>query len=318
MALGVDMSHWGGPLTGEEARCLQQQGFSLVIANTHGGQTRQQLETAKRNGLRIQAYVYLYWGMDQTARVLNALSTISGLGCEMLWLDAEDDPGGRPPSVIVAQLKAAQGACGTMPCGIYTRGSWWRPYAGNASDFAMLPLWDADYDERASYDGYLPYGGWRRPLIKQFGGTRIVCGQSVDVNYFEEDGMSSQEYNELRQLIAEVADDVKALTPALFDIGSRLGIVENGLATRPPQPGAPAPPVPAPSVNGIDRRAEAIAFSLQTLITKMPAIVHTQAVQGADALIVADKAAALLRQRGCGAKVKGGQVYAAATDAQLP
>ena len=159
------MSHWGGPLTDTEAECLKASGYSLVVANTWGPEFTGQMRTAHAHGLACEAYVYLYLVHSPLARVRESLDRIEDLrreGVEVgrLWLDYEDEPGGLGPHEIVAHVQLAVAACGHFPCGIYTRASWWRPYTANSNAFAHLPLWYAHYDGRASFAGYVPFGGW--------------------------------------------------------------------------------------------------------------------------------------------------------------
>jgi len=184
MSLAVDCSHWGGPLTDSEAECLKVNGYRRVIVNTSGGQARQQASTAKRHGLEVQAYVYLYWSGDVRGQVLRACNEVADLA-DFMWLDAEDDPLGKAPSTIIFLIHEAVSAC-SLEAGIYTRRDWWRRYTGRSEEFKSMPLWDAYYDAVPSYAYWTPYGGWEKPAMKQYGGTQEVCGQSVDVNYYEE------------------------------------------------------------------------------------------------------------------------------------
>src|SRR5882672_10576165 len=55
---------------------------------------------------------------------------------------------------------------------------------GNCTTFADRLLWDANYDDVADTRlGYVPYGGWGYPTIKQFRGTMAVAGiGGLDLN----------------------------------------------------------------------------------------------------------------------------------------
>jgi len=205
MPLAADMSHWSGPLTDDEARCLRDRGYALVIANTHGPHTLQQLDAARRHGMRAHAYVYLYWRGNVADQVAFAVAKARDVA-EMLWLDCEDDPAGLSPAVIRHAIDRAVAACAGMRCGIYTRRSWWRACTSDSDAWRHLPLWDADYDGQASFEGFAPYGGWARPWMKQFGGTQEVCGQSIDPNYYEEGRMYTD-----AEIDAKIGELIKAL-----------------------------------------------------------------------------------------------------------
>ncbi len=114
-------------------------------------------------------------------RVEETLALTAGLPVRRLWLDCEAEP---VPPDVVAQIQDAVDACGEFPVGIYT-GYWWWPKTGNSRAFVHLPLWIAYYDAEPSLTNcpeLVP--GWR-PVMKQFGGSQLVCGQSVDVNYYD-------------------------------------------------------------------------------------------------------------------------------------
>ncbi|HLE80631.1 MAG TPA: hypothetical protein VJA25_05020 [Dehalococcoidia bacterium] len=192
--LAVDMSHWGGALTDAEAQCLKASGYSKIIVNSYGREARGQLETGQRAGLGLEIYTYLYWDHDNVRRVRQAEVMANGLPIGRHWLDAEDGP---VPPDFETQYQQAVDAAG-LPVGVYT-GYWWWPQTGNSRRFIHLPLWVAKYSggpTLADCPDLVP--GWK-PSMKQFGGTQLVCGQSVDVNYYEEEPMPIEETRSRRQ-----------------------------------------------------------------------------------------------------------------------
>lgn len=46
--------------------------------------------------------------------------------------------------------------------------------------FADLPLWNAWYGVIPG--SYIPFGGWKVPLIHQYQGTTDLCGVGTDYN----------------------------------------------------------------------------------------------------------------------------------------
>lgn len=204
--LAVDMSNWGGDLTDVEAQCFLANGYVLAIPGTQdAAQYQQQVATAVRNGLRVQAYVYLNWGraLQQVQRAISLMSK----DVEILWLDVEDDTSGLSPAGIVVVLQQCVRACdiANILCGIYASRNTWTTLTGDYQGMNDLPLWNAYYDNDPDIDfASNPYGGWTAPLIEQFGNTQDVCGQSVDVNVINEelDDMPTKE--EFQQLAAYV------------------------------------------------------------------------------------------------------------------
>ena len=45
------------------------------------------------------------------------------------------------------------------------------------------PLWYADYDGAKSFNDFEAFGGWTKPVAKQYAGDATVCGQDVDLNW---------------------------------------------------------------------------------------------------------------------------------------
>lgn len=122
----VDISHWSGTVTDGEVACWRESNFTHVIAGTQNPDiTVQQLQTAVNRGMTVDAYVMLYWDYDIAAQVRNALATIAGFPVGRLWLDAEQPSGGRSAAQLIQKIQQAVEACGSVPCGIYTRKGWW-------------------------------------------------------------------------------------------------------------------------------------------------------------------------------------------------
>ena len=189
-----------------DAECFADEGFGHVIINTYFGPTVSQLQAAEAGGLEIEAYVPLYWNESaagsMASQVDAAMDLIdqSGVDVDLLWLDCEVPPTGYSASQIVAKIEAAADACSDIPCGIYTRRTWWDPATAGSSALAGLPLWYALYDgdtdfvdwDYPSAQHHGPYGGWTEPMWKQYAGTTPqgymppgygnLCGVTVDYN----------------------------------------------------------------------------------------------------------------------------------------
>lgn len=189
MRRAIDVSNYSGQINGATISCWRNQGYDHLICGTQRREiTRQQLQTAQAE-ITLDAYVYLYWSRDIAAQVREALETISGLNVGRLWLDCEDDAGGRTPEQVVSLIRDAVAACDNFPNGIYTGRWWWQPSTGDSQEFAGLPLWHAEYTAHPNvlpdFDGFRPYGGWTRPSMWQFQGTTNLCGVTVDLNLMD-------------------------------------------------------------------------------------------------------------------------------------
>jgi hypothetical protein len=190
----VDISHWSGTITDDEVACWRDSNFSHVVTGTQNPDiTVQQLQTAVNGGMTVDAYVMLYWDYDMAGQVQNALEMIAGFPVGRLWLDAEQPPGGRSAARLIQLVQQAVNACGSMPCGIYTRKAWWMDNMANTDAFSHLPIWYAYYDHNSDFDDWYdpeywyegPFGGWLDPTGKQYDSDWTApdfCGVNVDYN----------------------------------------------------------------------------------------------------------------------------------------
>ncbi len=190
----VDISHWSGTITDGEVACWRERNFTHVITGTQSpGITVQQLQTAVNHAMTVDAYVMLYWDDDIADQVRDALATIAGFPVGRLWLDAEQPSGGRSAAQLIQKVQQAVEACGSVPCGIYTRKGWWMENMGDTDAFSHLPLWYAYYDGNSDFDDWYdpqywyegPFGGWADPTGKQYDSDWTapdLCGVNVDFN----------------------------------------------------------------------------------------------------------------------------------------
>lgn len=205
--LAVDMSSWSGELTEKEARDLKAYGVGKIIVNTWGSWARQQLGVGQRAGLELEAYVYHYFSIDPGQRTRAAIAVLQGFPILRLWHDYEDDetPGFDVPKAIAHIDGAIAAAAGIIPDGIYSRREWWMRRTGGCRKYIGKPSWVADYD----YDPNMLtcselVDGWR-PVMKQYSDTASLCGQSVCLNWVQEENMPTLE--ELEAAIAKERTD---------------------------------------------------------------------------------------------------------------
>ena len=47
-------------------------------------------------------------------------------------------------------------------------------------------LWYPHWDNMPSFSDFKPFGGWTKPVMKQFNGTgNGICSTNIDINYIE-------------------------------------------------------------------------------------------------------------------------------------
>ncbi len=194
LVLAVDISNWSGTITENEVACWWESGIRHVIAGTQiPSIALQQFQTAVNGGMAVDAYVMLYWDYDIADQVQDALATIEGFSVGRLWLDAEQPAGSWTASQLTQKIQEAVDACGSFPCGIYTRKVWWLDNVGDTITFSYLPIWYAYYDHNSDFDDWYDptvwwegsFGGWTDPTGKQYDSDWTapdLCGVNVDYN----------------------------------------------------------------------------------------------------------------------------------------
>jgi hypothetical protein len=193
MTLAVDISNYTGPITSDQVDSWRSAGVGLVIVQAvdppaayPAGCTRQQLQMLNQAGMPAEAYVFFWFDSDPT-HVDHALSLLEGVQVRRVWLDLEDVAAKNyDQSTTEAKVADALRRCDAWsqahnlpPAGIYT-GSWYwtsADYMGNTQAFKDRDLWDAHYDYVAdAVQGFQPYGGWAKCMVKQHIGSSVFCG----------------------------------------------------------------------------------------------------------------------------------------------
>uniref|UniRef100_A0A914UML2 Lysozyme n=1 Tax=Plectus sambesii TaxID=2011161 RepID=A0A914UML2_9BILA len=113
----------------------------------------------------------------------------SGAQIGMIWLDIERDSEWSSNLGVNQQLirdLVNQAQSQGVKVGIYTNNNNWAAIVGiDWSEFSRLPLWWANYNGQQNYDGFVPFGGWSRPAIRQYqGDVAGPCGVSMDLNWY--------------------------------------------------------------------------------------------------------------------------------------
>lgn len=201
LSLGVDFSHYGGPLNRQTVDDWKQSGVEFAIVQ-YSESMPDHLAVLDAAGLLVEAYVYLYFPLspfNQTPedRVRNCLKMIEDHNVRRLWLDVEESSDSASPEDTVAALRRCVAECEAagVEAGIYTRANSYQDHVGDSTAFAHLPLWHAGYLGQgpdldmsrmpADFEGFRPYNGWQRPLIWQWWNTTTFGGHSVDLNVME-------------------------------------------------------------------------------------------------------------------------------------
>jgi len=177
----VDVSFWETPLAQSEMDCFWDSGVRHLIVGTQVEYiTREQLAMAVSRGMTVDAYVYLYWDTDIAAQVKQAFQRVSGFPIGRMWLDIEQDAGGRGANQLIDAIAKSLAVCkaqGGVECGIYTSPGWWKTNVNDTTQFKNELLWWAHYDYKTSLSTWSKdaFGGWTQPVAKQWA-TQPLCG----------------------------------------------------------------------------------------------------------------------------------------------
>lgn len=184
--LFVDCSNYSGALTDQGCADLKAAGYVGVIVQSITGTngisyTRQQLDAAVRNGLRVRGYC---WSFPNTlsGSMQSRLQMFNGFQIEDLWLDVEQK--GLVEADVDRDLVVCDSYLG-QKVGIYTaRGVYASLGFSAITKWSDRPLWDANWDGIADVDvGFMSYGGWDHCQVKQFGGENSIGSVTfIDLN----------------------------------------------------------------------------------------------------------------------------------------
>ena len=197
----IDVSNYSGEISPEQARALYVVGIRRVIVQAVNERVlthRQQIPVLLTAGFEVEGYVYVWFSAD-TQFVANRVEwacrefdDFPGV-TKRMWLDCEQTALDTPPfdhvnepvSMHIRTAVDVTTAMGYAP-GIYTAEWWWRPGASNSTEWAHLPLWNAEYDGDPETLA-VNYGGWTKATMKQYAGTSTVASvPMVDLDAYPE------------------------------------------------------------------------------------------------------------------------------------
>lgn len=202
--LAVDLSNYSDPLTPAAVQALKDAGVELAICQAVDPpapfpptKTRAQIQACLEGGLQVDVYVWLWFDLTEQD-IRNKMLLVADLPIRQVWLDVEDTAAIKyDQATCEAKVAAALAVCDGYPgssgdpTGVYSGRWFWadRRYLGNTTAFSDRELWDANYDDVADASvGFVPYGGWTAPRIKQYRGTTSLAGiGGLDLNVLSVD-----------------------------------------------------------------------------------------------------------------------------------
>ncbi len=176
--------------------CLVSSGYTFAVPRgycSYGGVDSNvvaNIKSAWAGGMKnVDVYSFPCVTCSKSAKtqVDELVNALAGSTYGMIWLDVEnykwhsDKAANRK---FIEDSIAAIRARGKTP-GIYTSYYNWESIVGLSYEgMKNLPLWYAHYDHNPSFSDFKPFGGWRKPAIKQYDGDKTVCTAGVDLNFY--------------------------------------------------------------------------------------------------------------------------------------
>jgi GH25 family lysozyme M1 (1,4-beta-N-acetylmuramidase) len=197
MPIAVDISNYGGELNVRTVTDWRDAGIRKVIVGVHDvALAHRQMDAVTRGGLKLEAYSQMYFRANSIALRDNYLRAIEGMPVERTWLAFEDKNAPKDQDSVIPWIRGCLAVFERYPppegIGIYTAPWWWGPWTGDTGLFNHYPLWVAQYDNEANLS-FTPFGGWTTCVMKQYTNTIGLLGYSVDMDYYEEDNVSTAE-----------------------------------------------------------------------------------------------------------------------------
>eukprot|EP01083_Nonionella_stella_P214888 773893_1 len=208
--LGIDAA--GATFSVSNYQCLKKAGFDFIITRawhstgSFDSLSVNNLKNAQSAGYSVRnTSVYMFpcssSASSATTQMNDMISDLDSHGAKyhMIWLDIEDNPDSSCSwskntidvncDIILALGNAAEAK--GKKVGIYSNHNEWGGYVfhgdyGACSQPAKeknWPLWYADYDSAKNFNDFVGFGGWTKPVIKQYAGDAKECGLDIDFNW---------------------------------------------------------------------------------------------------------------------------------------
>ena len=175
-----------------EMKCVKEKGNGFFIPRCYesAGQADPNcganLKNAKAAGLKTDVYMFpcVHCGNPEK-QAEEAIKAAGSNHVGTWWIDIE--PGGwgtdkAKNKKFIEDFAKGLKAKGKS-AGIYTNYNFWMTICGlDYSGMSHLPLWYTHADNKAACSDFKPFGGWKKPKMKQYTGTTSLCSGSVDLN----------------------------------------------------------------------------------------------------------------------------------------
>lgn len=178
-------------------KCCKDKGWSYVIVRSYcsfGGvdpNVKHSLAAAKLGGIATRdVYHFPCKGKSASEQVHDDINNVGKENFSTLWFDIETNPSSGCEwsgdhkdncKFLGDMITAAKGLGVTT--GVYASTYMWGSIMGDACHTGAdhgAKLWYAHYDNSKSFSDFTPFGGWTKPVMKQYNDNVGMCDISAD------------------------------------------------------------------------------------------------------------------------------------------
>jgi len=176
--------------------CMKQAGYNYAIFRGYRSTgifeplIQQNLRNAEAAGIaHVDVYLFPCVScLNPRVQVDTLVDGLKGYNYGMIWIDIEirawnDDFATNQQFIldIVDQVKKRG-----VPVGVYTSYHNWENIVGiNWEGIKEVPLWYAHWDRATNFNDFKPFGGWTKPVMKQYASDLSLCGMDeVDQDFY--------------------------------------------------------------------------------------------------------------------------------------
>ena len=105
----------------------------------------------------------------------------------MFWIDIEERdyyknncPANKKMVEQIVDETIKQLPDGKKRIGIYASKHMWDMLLCDWDGLKEYPLWYPHYDKKPDYSDFVPFGGWKKPVMKQYFNSHDICGTVID------------------------------------------------------------------------------------------------------------------------------------------
>ena len=175
-----------------DCKCLKSHGQSFFIPRCYQSNGKvdpncaKNLDNGHAAGLKIGLYMFPCFSCGNPAKqVEDTIKDVGSRPVDIYWVDVEklgwSSDKNKNREFIQAMVNEIKSK--GKKAGIYSNYYMWQDIVGlDWSAMSDHPLWYAHYDKLEACSDFKPFGGWKKPMFKQYQGTTTLCNGGVDIS----------------------------------------------------------------------------------------------------------------------------------------